>query len=215
MCDEARDALPSPADRAFAANVNVTVVRIANKAMSAALQLPVEFVEHRDSSSNGESGPPCGVPSPARTDQPVSPSLPAFRNAADQLQQTLVLHPSWRSGPSVCRVDSIEELLQIEIDHPALALSRCTAAPEPPPDAPPTRSKPIAVFGERRSHCLCRTCITACWIKRSSTVGMPSFRIPSVRLRDFHPPHRFRFVGPVQQLLPNSRPVLLQVVAQS
>jgi hypothetical protein len=27
-------------------------------------------------------------------------------------------------------------------------------------------------------HCLCRTCITACWIKRSSTVGMPSFRTP-------------------------------------
>ena len=28
------------------------------------------------------------------------------------------------------------------------------------------------------------------------------------------PPHRFRFVGPVQQLLPNGRPVLLQIVAK-
>ena len=37
---------------------------------------------------------------------------------------------------------------------------------------------------------------------------------PSIRLRDFHPPHRFRFVSPVQQLLPNSRPVLLQIVAE-
>jgi putative tryptophan/tyrosine transport system substrate-binding protein len=27
-------------------------------------------------------------------------------------------------------------------------------------------------------------------------------------LAAFHPPHRFRFVGPVQQLLPNDRPVL-------
>src|SRR6266487_4831314 len=46
LCDEARDAVHHPLTRAFAANVNVTVVRIANKAMSAVLQLPVEFVEH-------------------------------------------------------------------------------------------------------------------------------------------------------------------------
>src|ERR1700704_6366734 len=46
LCDEARDALHHPLTRAFAANVNVTVVRIANKAMSAMLQLAVEFVEH-------------------------------------------------------------------------------------------------------------------------------------------------------------------------
>jgi hypothetical protein len=32
--------------RAFAANVNVTVVRIANKAVSALLQFAVEFIEH-------------------------------------------------------------------------------------------------------------------------------------------------------------------------
>jgi hypothetical protein len=36
----------------------------------------------------------------------------------------------------------------------------------------------------------------------------------AIRLRDFHPPHRFRFIGPVQQLLPNGRPVLLQIVAK-
>src|SRR6266540_4951848 len=46
LCDEARDALHHPLTRAFAANVNVTVVRIANKAVSPALQLTVEFVEH-------------------------------------------------------------------------------------------------------------------------------------------------------------------------
>ena len=32
--------------RAFAANVDVTVIRIANKAVSAALQFLVEFIEH-------------------------------------------------------------------------------------------------------------------------------------------------------------------------
>src|SRR5436305_11347752 len=46
LCDEARDALHHPLTRPFAANVNVTVVRIANKAVSSALQLAVEFIEH-------------------------------------------------------------------------------------------------------------------------------------------------------------------------
>src|SRR5215831_7841031 len=46
LSDEARDALHHPLARAFTANVNVTVVRIADEAMSAALQLLVEFIEH-------------------------------------------------------------------------------------------------------------------------------------------------------------------------
>src|SRR5207245_6659871 len=46
LCDEARDALHHPLTRAFAANVDVAVVRIANKAVSPMLQLAVEFVEH-------------------------------------------------------------------------------------------------------------------------------------------------------------------------
>src|SRR5258708_19947874 len=46
LCDEARDALHHPLTRAFAANVDVTVVRITNKAVSSVLQFAVEFVEH-------------------------------------------------------------------------------------------------------------------------------------------------------------------------
>src|SRR2546430_10532885 len=46
LCDEARDALHHPLARAFAANIDVTVVCIANKAVSTVLQLAVEFVEH-------------------------------------------------------------------------------------------------------------------------------------------------------------------------
>jgi hypothetical protein len=36
----------------------------------------------------------------------------------------------------------------------------------------------------------------------------------SVRLGDFHPPHRLRFIGPVQQLFPNGWPMLFQVLWQ-
>ncbi len=34
---------------------------------------------------------------------------------------------------------------------------------------------------------------------------------PSVRLGDFHPPHRFRLVSPVQQLYPDGWPMLFQI----
>src|SRR6266852_4712601 len=37
---------------------------------------------------------------------------------------------------------------------------------------------------------------------------------PAVRFGDFHPPHRLRFVGPVQQLFPDHWPVLFQIVGE-
>ena len=46
LCDEASDALHHPLTRSFAADVNVTVVRVPNEAVSPSLQLLVEFVEH-------------------------------------------------------------------------------------------------------------------------------------------------------------------------
>src|SRR5262249_7394713 len=46
VCDEARNALHHPLTGALAANVDIAVVRIANKAESPTLQLSVEFVEH-------------------------------------------------------------------------------------------------------------------------------------------------------------------------
>src|SRR4029077_2513018 len=46
LCDEARDAPYHPLTRSFAADVNVTVVRVSNEAVSPSLQLMVEFVEH-------------------------------------------------------------------------------------------------------------------------------------------------------------------------
>src|SRR5438477_11823573 len=37
---------------------------------------------------------------------------------------------------------------------------------------------------------------------------------PAVWLGDFHPPHRLRFVGPVQQLFSDRWPVLSQIVSE-
>src|SRR5262249_61848328 len=49
---------------------------------------------------------------------------------------------------------------------------------------------------------------------RPSAVGGATLAPPPVRVGISPPPPRFRFVGPVQQLLPNRRPVLLQIAAK-
>src|SRR5215813_6000286 len=80
----------------------------------------------------------------------------------------------------------------------------------------PSRSEPVAVFGERPvppplqnlQHRLLDESIQH---TRNAELSHPS----SVRLGDFHPPHRLRLVSPVQQSFPDGWPVLLQVVLQS
>src|SRR5277367_2741351 len=120
LFDEARDALHHPLTRAFAANVNVTVVRVADKAMSAALKLPIEFVEHevteqwRKRSSLRSSFH-------ARADQPVL-HHPGIEECPDELQQPLILDALGDLTHQFVVIDPIEKLFQIEIDHPSVAL---------------------------------------------------------------------------------------------
>src|SRR5258705_553966 len=212
LCDEARNALHHPLTRAFAANVDVTVVRITNKAVSAALQLAVEFIEHevtqqwRKRSSLRSSFH-------AGADQSVL-HHPGIEECPDELQQPLVLDALGDLAHQFVVIDSIKELFQIEIDHPSVALRDVLLRLSHSVMRRSTRSKPVAVLGKRRvpsplqnlHHRLLDEAIQHGWDAKLSH--------PSIRLRDFHPPHRSRFVSPVQQLLPNSRPVLLQIVAE-
>ena len=193
--------------RTFAANVNVTVVRMANEAVSPALQLTVEFVEHDPADcgdsqrqcsmrllSSGESGLPCGVPSTPGLTSPFS-ITPAFRNAPNELQQPLVLDALGDLAHLFVTIDWIEKFFQIEVDHPSVALRDILLRLSHGVMRRSMRSEPIAVLGE------CR-------------VPSPLQSLHYCLLDNFYPPHRFWFVGPVQQLLPNGQPVLLQIVAK-
>src|SRR6266404_1736528 len=111
--------------------------------------------------------------------------------------------------------DSIEKFFQVEINHPSVALRNILLRLSHGVMRRPTRSEPIAVLGERwiplplqnLHHRLLDKAIQHGW---DAKLSRPS----AVRLRDFHPSHRFWFVGSVQHLLPNDRPVLLQIVAK-
>src|SRR6201997_5866484 len=148
LFDEARDALHHPLTRAFAANVDVTVVRITNKAVSAALQLAIEFIEHevtqqwRKRSSLRSSFH-------AGADQSVL-HHPGIEECPDELQQPLVLDAFGNLAHQFVMIDSIEEFFQIEINHPSVALRDILLRLSPGLMRRPTRSEPIAVFGECR-----------------------------------------------------------------
>ena len=148
MRDEARDALHHPLTRAFAADVDVTVVRITNEAVSPVLQLAVEFVEHevteqwRKRSSLRSSFH-------ARADQSIL-HHPGIEERPDELQQPLVLDALGDLAHQFVVIDSIEELFQIEINHPAVACSDILLRLSHGLMRRPTRSEPIAVLGERR-----------------------------------------------------------------
>src|SRR5258705_7731684 len=120
LCDEARDALHHPLTCAFAANVNVTVVRVADKTMSAALQLPVEFVEH-EVTEQWRKWSSLRSSFHARTDQPVL-HHPGIEECPDELQQPLVLDALGDLTHQFVVIDSIEKLFQIEINHPSVTL---------------------------------------------------------------------------------------------
>src|SRR2546426_6227306 len=75
-------------------------------------------------------------------------------------------------------------------------------------------SKTIAVVGERRvppplQHLHHRLLDQSIQHRRDAKLSHPA-----VRLGDFHPPHRFRLVGPAQQLFSDRWPVLLQIVGE-
>src|SRR5437879_9231550 len=88
---ESLHALHHPLPRPLAAYVDVTVVRIPHKAMTARLQLPVECVQH-EVTQQRRKRTPLRCPFHTRTHQPAL-HHPCIQECPDELQQPLVLYP--------------------------------------------------------------------------------------------------------------------------
>src|SRR5271169_1442860 len=117
--DESRNALHHPLTRPLAADVDIAVVRVTNKAMSPALQLPVEFVEH-EVAEQWRKWTSLRSPFHTRADQPIL-HHPSIQERPDEFQQPLVLDPVGDLTHQFVVIDSIEKLLQIKVNAPAVA----------------------------------------------------------------------------------------------
>ncbi len=149
-----------------------------------------------------------------RTHQPVLHHS-RLQKRADQRQHPLVPDAAGNRAHQPVVVHSIEELLQIQVHHPAAACAHVLlclrhrlmrAAPGPKPVAV-FREGPIPLPLQNLHHRLLDEAIQH---RRDTQLAYPS-----VRFGDFHPPHRVRLVGPTQQLVSDHWPVLLQVVGDS
>ncbi len=211
--DPLRQVPNHPIRRGRSSHVDVTVVRVAHEAVPASLQFLVQRVQV-DVRQQRRERPALRRPlsdfhyhafhqSPA-TQVPANQFQHPFvpDDGPDSLHQDVVMHP-------------VKELLDVQIDDPVPAL----------PDhvitrrshgfvSAASRSEPVAVFAEPRfedrpQHLQQQLLEESIQHRRD-----PQTAHPTVRFRDFHPPHRGHRVGPVQQLGPDSRPVLLKVSLQ-
>src|SRR4030095_234478 len=211
--DELRDALHHPLPRLLATNVDITVVRIANEAMTPALQLPVEFVEH-EFAEQGRKWSPLRSPSHARTDQPVL-HHPSIQECPDEFQQPLVLDPFGDLTHQFVVIDSIEKFLQIKINAPAVTFGDILLRLCHRLMSRPSRPEPVAVIGKRPVPPPLQNLHHRLLDKSIQHGRNAKLAHPSVRLGGFHPPYRLRLISPVQQLFPDGWPVLLQIILDS
>src|SRR5262249_25256208 len=211
--DELRNALHHPLPRPLAANVDITVVRVSNEAMASALQSPVEFIEH-EVAEQWRKWASLRSPFHARADQPTL-HHPGIQECPDEFQQPLVLDPFGDLTHQFVVVDSIEKFLQIKIHAPAVAFGDILLRLCHRLMSRPSRPEPVAVIGKRPVPPPLQNLHHRLLDKSIQHGRNAKLSHSSVRLGDFYPPHRLRFIGPVYQLFPVAWPMLLQVILDS
>ena len=161
--------------------------------------------------SSGDSGPPCGVPSVrARLHQTVRHHA-GFEIPPDQCQHACVVDLRRQLAHQQVVVDPIEELLQIEVHHPALAARHILLRATQRLMGRTPRSKAVACVRKRRLEdrlqpLMQRLLDEAIHHRRNAERSHPA-----LRLGDVYPAYRLRSIRPGQQAALDRGPVLLQV----
>src|SRR5215831_11882823 len=109
-------------------------------------------------------------------------------------------------------VDTIEELFEIDIDHPFVAFGDIELRLSHGLMSRATGPESVAVLRERRVPAALQDLQDRLLDQAIQHGGDAELAHPAVRLGDLDSPYRQRLVSPVQELFPDSWPVLTQVV---
>jgi len=162
--------------------------------------------------SNGESGPPCGVPSTLGLTSPVL-HHPSIQECPDEFQQPLVFDPFGNLTHQFVVIDPIEKFLQIKIHNPAVAFCYILLCLGYRLMSRSFWSKRVAVIGKGLVPAPLQNLHYRLLNESIQHGGDTKLAYPSpIRLGDFYPSDRLRLVGPAQQLFPDGWPVLFEVV---
>src|SRR3984893_14933380 len=141
--------------------------------------------------NKGDNGPPCGVPSSTGLTNPFS-ITPAVRNVRISFSIRLSLTPLGNLRHQSVVVDPIEELLQIQIHHPAIAFGDVLLRLFHRLMRRPPRTKPVAVFGKRPVPSALQNLHHRLLDKPIQHRRDAKLSHPSVRFRDLYPFYRLR-----------------------
>jgi hypothetical protein len=194
--------------RSMAAHIDVAVVGIANKAMTAPLQLPIHFIKQHIG-QQGRQGTALRRPLVALPHQPGIQN-PRLEVAPNQPQHGFVCDPPRQAFHQNVVIDPIEEFLQIHIDHhpesflriaPRLAHRIVRAA---------SRAKAVTVFGEPRINQRLQHLQQSLLDQSIRHARNPQLPHPSIGLRNLDSLDRQRPVAARSQRFPNPGPLRSQ-----
>src|SRR5215472_2184157 len=211
-----------PLAGAVAANVDVAVIRPRVRACA-----------RPEDRLHGKSGDPVGLapcrvrrardcsggrertalrrPLVHRADQAVF-HHPGLEKRPDQLEHTFVGHARGNARHQAVMIDPVEKFFEIKVNHDTEARSNISLRLGHRLMGGASRSEAVTVLGKRRVPLLLENLQQGLLDQSVDDARYAEFSDPAVRLGDFDPLDRLRLVGSREQLRPNARPVLTQVV---
>jgi site-specific DNA recombinase len=146
-----------------------------------------------------------------RADQAVF-HHPGLEKRPDELEHTFVGDPHGHTRHQAVVIDSVEKFFEIKINHYAVALGNVLLRLGHRLMGGASRSEAVTVLGKRRVPSFLENLQHGLLDQSVDDARHAELSDPAVRLGDFDPLDRLWLVGSLEQLRPDARPVLTQVV---
>src|SRR5208282_2726943 len=130
----------------------------------------------------------------------------------NELEHTFVGHPRGNARHQAVVIDPVEKFFEIEVNHHTVAFGNVSLRLGYRLMGGASRSEAVTVPGKRRVPALLENLQHGLLDQSVDDARHAELSDPAVRLGYFDPPDRLRLVGSREQLRPDARPVLTQVV---
>src|SRR5258707_13928365 len=146
-----------------------------------------------------------------RADQTVF-HHPGLEKGPNELEHTFIGHPRGDARHQAVMIDPVEKFFEIKVNYDAVARGNVSLRLGHRLMGGASRSEAVTVLGKRRVPPLLENLQHGLLDQSVDDARHAELSDPAVRLGCFNPLDRLRLVGSLEQLRPNARPVLTQVV---
>jgi len=146
-----------------------------------------------------------------RADQAVL-HHPGLEKRPDEFEHTFIGHPRGDARHQAVMIDPVEKFFEIKVNHDVVARGNVSLRLGHRLMGGASRSEAVTVLGKRRVPLLLENLQQGLLDQSVDDARYAELSDPAARLGYFDPLDRLRLVGSVEQLRPDARPVLTQVV---